>query len=170
MRIILKVLFSKFHDRVEKSGRYIGLLVLVIMGLVTSEVIARYLFNSPTTWNWNITSHLLGVYVLFAGVYAMSQSAHIRIDMIYNLFSKRIRLIARIIGLLCFLFFTISLIWKGGEIGYASFTYREKLMGMFEMPLYPLKLVIPIIGVIFLLEGIAIFLKEEGLLEEKPKE
>jgi TRAP-type mannitol/chloroaromatic compound transport system permease small subunit len=127
------------------------------MGLVSFEVCARYFFKHPTSWGWDITSHILGLYVLIAGVYTMSQNAHIKIDMIYGLMPPKIKTIARLIGLACFLFFTVSLVWKGAVIGWTSFILKEKLMGVFHMPLYPLKLIIPVIGFFFLLEGIAIF-------------
>jgi TRAP-type mannitol/chloroaromatic compound transport system permease small subunit len=42
-------------------------------------------------------------------------------------------------------------------MGWNSLMAREKLTGAFPIPLYPLKLLIPIAAFLFLLEGIAVF-------------
>ena len=112
-KMVLKKLFYRYHHLSEYSGKIFGLMAILIMGLISFEVCARYFFRHPTSWGWDITSHILGLYILFAGIYTMSQDEHIKIEMVYNLMPPHFKQIARWIGLICFVFFMVVLIWKG---------------------------------------------------------
>lgn len=65
--------------------------VVVMMGLTTVDVIARYVFNSPTLWADELASYLL-IAIVFLGLAPnVRQDAHIRIDVITNLVTGRVR-------------------------------------------------------------------------------
>lgn len=134
-----------------------GLLALVMMGIITYEVLSRYLFDSPSRWTWLTNKQIFGIYILFAGIYTLSQGGHIRIEMVYVLFPARVKFFARMVGFALFVVFTGCLIWQSTWMGLESLAVRETAFGVFHMPLYPLKLFIPIAVFMFLLEGIAAF-------------
>jgi len=143
----------------NKAGEVAGFLTMVMMSIISFEVLSRYLFNSPTKWAWLTNKQLFGVFILFAGVYTMSKNGHIRIEMLYDHFSPRMKYISRMISMVLFIVFIGCLIYQGSWMGLESFAVREKATGLFKMPLYPLKLLIPLVSFLFLLEGIIIFLK-----------
>jgi TRAP-type mannitol/chloroaromatic compound transport system permease small subunit len=143
----------------NKAGEGASFLTMFMMSIISYEVLSRYLFNSPTKWAWLTNKQLFGVFILFAGVYAMSKRAHIRIEMLYDHFSPRLKFISRMISLVLFVFFIGCLIYQSSWMGLESFAVKEKATGLFKMPLYPLKLLIPLVSFLFLLEGIIIFLK-----------
>jgi len=65
--------------------------VVAMMGLTTVDVIARYVFNSPTLWADEVASYLL-IAIVFLGLAPnIRQDAHIRIDVITNLVKGRVR-------------------------------------------------------------------------------
>jgi C4-dicarboxylate transporter, DctQ subunit len=65
--------------------------VVTMMGLTTVDVIARYVFNSPTLWADEIASYLL-IAIVFLGLAPnVRQDAHIRIDVLTNLVTGRVR-------------------------------------------------------------------------------
>jgi C4-dicarboxylate transporter DctQ subunit len=65
--------------------------VVAMMGLTTVDVIARYAFNSPTLWADEIASYLL-IAIVFLGLAPnVRQDAHIRIDVLTNLVTGRVR-------------------------------------------------------------------------------
>lgn len=157
----LKTVF-KFVDSVScRAGDMMSLLIVIIMLCTTIEVVLRYVFNSPTMWVWPVNRQIFGVYILFAGIYAMAKNAHIRIDVIYNRFTKRGRKIASLLALLSFVCFIVVLIWQSAWMGQNSFMMKETAHGAFRIPLYPLKLLIPIAAVLFLVEGIYILSKKQ---------
>lgn len=60
---------------------YISQLVLIIMiSSMVYEVVARYIFNSPTLWAFDISYMLNGSIFLLAAAYTLKEDAHVRID------------------------------------------------------------------------------------------
>lgn len=153
----MKKLFQGIHRFSQKACEIVSFLPLIMTCIISYEVLGRYLFGSPTKWAWLTNKQIFGVFILFAGVYTMSEAAHIRIEIFYDRFSPRMKMIARIIALFLFAFFIVCLIWQGAWMGLESWAVREKATGLFPMPIYPLKLLIPIVSGLFLLEGIAVF-------------
>lgn len=157
---VIKSFFNFIHMISSRTGDGVSILIIVIMLFTTIEVVLRYVFNSPTMWVWPLSRQIFGVYILSAGIYAISKDAHIRIEVIYNLFSKKLKLIANIIGLASFLCFIGVLVWQGAWMGQNSWIARETAHGAFRIPLYPLKILIPLAAILFLLEGLFILSKK----------
>jgi TRAP-type mannitol/chloroaromatic compound transport system permease small subunit len=53
------------------------------------------------------------------------------------------------------------LIWQGSWMGWNALMVKELSAGSFRMPLYPLKLLIPVFAFLILLQGIAVFIKDK---------
>ena len=100
-------------------------------------------------------------FILVAGDYTMSKDGHIRIEIFYDHFPPRIKLIARLIALCCFVIFMGVLLWQASWMGLNSLKMGEKVTGAFRMPLYPFKLLIPICVFLFLLQGIAVICRRK---------
>jgi len=146
---------ADFIDYVsDRVGHIFCYIVFVIMSLTTIDVISRYVFNKPLIWAWTINRLLFGIFVLFAGIYAMNQREHIRIEILYDHFSRRLKFIARMIAVACFVLFMGVLVWQSSWMGWNAWTISEKVAGPFRIPLYPFKIMIPILAFVFLLEGI----------------
>lgn len=154
-------LFSWVDTVVEKSSKLVCYLVFIIMIISTVEVVARYVFNYPLLWSWLLSRLLFGVFILFAGVCAMQQGDHIRIEVLYNHFPPWLKTISRWITLVAFITFMGVLVWQSGWMGWNSLTMRELAAGAFRIPLYPFKLLIPVVAFLFLLAGISHFRRSD---------
>jgi TRAP-type mannitol/chloroaromatic compound transport system permease small subunit len=146
---------------IKKAGDIASLLILLIMALVTYEVVSRYAFNSPTSWAWVINKQLFGVFVLIAGGYTLIHQSHIRIEMIYDRFPPALREVIRWLTLLAALLFLGSLLWKSTVMGLEAWETKELNMGVFKLPLYPLKLFMPVATALFILGCIAAAIKNK---------
>ncbi|MCD4677364.1 MAG: TRAP transporter small permease subunit [Desulfobacula sp.] len=155
----IKFFFNFIHMISGKIGDGLSILIIVIMFFTTIEVVLRYVFNSPTIWVWPLSRQVFGVYILFAGIYAMSKNAHIKIEVIYNLFPEKVKRIASGFALISFICFMGVLIWQGALMGQNSWISGETAHGAFRIPLYPLKILIPLAAILFFLEGIYILSK-----------
>jgi len=146
----------------EKTSKAVSLLIFLMMVITTVEVVGRYVFNHPTSWAWPLNRQLFGVFILFAGIYTMSKEDHIKVEIFYDHFSPKMKKTARWIAMATFLCFMIALVLQGSRMGWNSLIVREKLTGAFPIPLYPLKLLIPIAAFLFLLEGIVVFSRKNN--------
>lgn len=145
----------------DRMGHIFCYLVFVIMTITTIDVIARYAFNQPLLWGWTLNRLLFGVFILFAGIFTMSKREHIRIEIVYDHFPPRLKLLARLVALGCFVIFMGVLVWQSAWMGWNSMMIAEKAAGTFRIPIYPFKMLIPILSFFFLLEGIVILSRPE---------
>jgi TRAP-type mannitol/chloroaromatic compound transport system permease small subunit len=145
----------------ETISKPASLLVFVMMVITSTEVIGRYVFNHPTIWAWALNRQIFGVFILVAGTFTMFKGEHIRIEILYDYFPPKLKLIARWTALACFVLFMGVLVWQGSWMGLNSLMMKEKLAGAFRMPLYPFKILIPLGAFLFLLQGIATLSKRE---------
>ena len=152
--------FFNWIDKVsERLGKIFCYLVFIIMLITTIDVTARYVFNRPLLWGWLTNRLLFGVFILFAGVYTLLKGGHIRIEIIYDHFPQRLKQFARWISLAAMTSFLGVLIWQTSWMGWNSLMNNEKAAGAFRIPLYPFKLLIPVVVFLFLLQGISHFRK-----------
>lgn len=157
MAKVVKSIFDVVEAISEKAGKIASYLVVFMMAITALDVVARYVFNNPLLWGWLLNRQLFGVFILFAGVYTLSKGGHIRIEILYDHFPPRVKLIARLIALAAFISFMGVLVWQGSWMGWNSLMMGEKAPGAFRIPLYPLKLLIPVVAFLFFLEGIIVF-------------
>jgi TRAP-type mannitol/chloroaromatic compound transport system permease small subunit len=146
---------------INHAGRWVSLLILVIMATTSFEVISRYAFNRPTIWVWLINKQLFGVFVMTAGSYTLIQKSHIRIEMIYDAFPQWLKRALQWLTLFPAVCFLGSLLWKSAIMGWEAFKNHEVATGVFRLPLYPLKLYMPFATLLFLLGCLVVFTRKK---------
>ncbi len=143
----------------EWAGKYLGLLIMVIMFMILIETILRYFFNSPTAWAWPISLQLFAIFILFGGTYCLLHGSHLRIEILVNRLSSKAKIACNWLAFICFIFFMLIFLWQCFASGISSLMANELYAGSFKMPRYPIKLLIPVTGILFLLQGIINFTK-----------
>ena len=64
------------------TGHYVKYLILPLTLIVLYEVCCRRLFNSPTSWAFDMTTYIFGAYFMLGLGYVELPDRHIRIDVI----------------------------------------------------------------------------------------
>ena len=139
------------------AGKTTAWLILVLMSVVCVEVFKRYLLNAPTSWIFDLDSMLYGTLFMICGAYTLAQDAHVRGDFLYG--SMKARTQATLDLVLYIVFFlpgVIALIYAGIDYAAISWHINEHSNVTAEgPPVYPFKTVIPIAGVLVLIQGLA---------------
>ena len=94
-------IIDKFTDR---TGVWIAWLNLPLVLAVSYEVIARYAFNAPTIWSFDVTYMLYGTIFMLGAAYALHKGAHIRTDFFYEKWSDKTKGMVDSISYLVFFF------------------------------------------------------------------
>ena len=71
------------------AGEFTAYWAVIAVLVYYYEVIARYVFNSPTNWAHEGMYLMFGMQNLIAGSYAMLTETHVRVDIFYANWSKR---------------------------------------------------------------------------------
>lgn len=131
----------------ESMGRIGWVLILYCMFFGVTDVFLRYVLNAPSLW---ISSTLQIAMVLTAcvgGVYALNDNAFVKLDLFYANFSPRKKAICDIITVFYTGLFLGVLIWKGTTAAILSVKMNQVTPTSIPIPIYPLKIFIPISGV-----------------------
>lgn len=148
-------------------GRVWGLTILFVTFAVLYEVIARGAFGQATLWANETTVYLSAMAYLIAGGYALRHRMHVRIDVLYLQFSPRGQFRADLFGFAFFFLYVATLIWVGGASAWTSFQQGETTGTPWNPPIWPVKLAIPLAGLLLLLQGIANILRDMGASGER---
>src|SRR5437868_9498736 len=101
-------LIDKFTDR---TGVWIAWLNLPLVAAVAYEVIARYVFNRPTLWSFDVTYMLYGTIFMLGAAYALHKGAHIRTDFFYEKWSAQTKGMVDSISYLLFFFQSLIMLF-----------------------------------------------------------
>ena len=135
----------------EIMGRIGWVLLLYCMILGVIDVFLRYVMNNPSLWISTTVQFAMVLMACVGGVYALNAEAFVKLDLFYANFSARKKAICDIITVVFSLMFLGVLIWKGYHAALLSVKLKQVTPTSIPMPLYPLKIFIPISGIFMLL-------------------
>jgi TRAP-type mannitol/chloroaromatic compound transport system permease small subunit len=137
-------------------GKAFAWLILVLTLGISYEVFVRYVLRAPTTWAFDFSYITYGAMFLMAGAYTLARNGHVRADVIYRFLRPRTQ--ATLDLLLYFLFFfpaVAAFMYSGWNYAQMSVRFREvSIFSPAGIPVFPLKALIPVTGVLLLLQGI----------------
>ncbi|MBC7685111.1 MAG: TRAP transporter small permease subunit [Bdellovibrionales bacterium] len=145
-----------FVDRISTwVGQAFSWLIVALTLLISWEVFARYAFNAPNPWAFDLMIMMYGAAFMMAGAYTLAKNGHVRGDVLYSFFPPRLQ--AGLDLLLYFLFFipgVVALVWAGYDYAAESLAINEhSTLTANGPPLYPFKMVIPFAGMLLLMQG-----------------
>jgi TRAP-type mannitol/chloroaromatic compound transport system permease small subunit len=145
---------------VDKLSTFVGQafswLIVGLTLLISWEVFSRYALDNPHAWAFDAMIMLYGTLFMMAGAYTLSKNGHVRGDVLYGFFRPRTQ--ATLDLLLYIVFFIPGVI----ALTYAGYFYAAESWAINEHsnitadgpPVYPFKTVIPLAGIVLLLQGI----------------
>ena len=153
----LKRLIAAFDSISHSTGEAFSWAIIVLVFGISYEVIMRYLFNSPTSWAFDMSFILYGALFMMAGAYTLSKGEHVRGDFMYQRWSPTTQAKVDLILYLFFFFPGITaMIVSGFEYGSQSMLISEvSVNSPADVPVWPLKFIIFFAGVTLFLQGLA---------------
>ena len=148
---------DKLNDWVSKLFSPVFILIILF---AVYEVVRRYILNNPTIWVWEINSQLLCFIGAMAGGYTLLKDSHVSVDIVSNLLPPRVRTLIHILTWPFFLLVVGCLIWFGTKEAIRAYLVNQHEISTFASPLFPIKSMIPIGGILLLLQGIAKLIRD----------
>jgi TRAP-type mannitol/chloroaromatic compound transport system permease small subunit len=154
----------KFLNWIDAINEWIGRIfcstLIFIMMFACYEVICRYFFASPTIWVWEINSQLLCLMGALGGGYALLHNSHVSVDIVVARLSPKSKAIIDILTSPLFFIFSGCLIWYGTKEAFRAYSVNQHVISTFASPLWPIKFVIALGGVLIFLQGIAKLIRD----------
>lgn len=152
--------FFAFIDRLsEISGKTAAWLLIIVIVVMIYETIARYFFNSPTIWAYDLTCMLFGTYFMVGAASVSKEKQHVKVDIFYGMMSPKGKAILDIFfDVIIFFPFIIILFIYSAKYAALSWAINEKSwQSVWYPPLYPFKTMMPLAFLLLGLQGLADF-------------
>lgn len=168
-----KVLFS--IDRLSAwSGKAISWLIILSTFLISFDIVMRYI-SKPLcqgggplceavraiwftyNYSYDMSYYLYAILFMIGGAYTLSRAQHVRGDMFYRTWPIKVQG-AVDLGLYLFAFFPgiLAMVSVGAQWAGQSWAIHERsFTSAAAPPIYPLKTVIPIAGLLMAIQGVA---------------
>jgi TRAP-type mannitol/chloroaromatic compound transport system permease small subunit len=152
--IKLVQVIDKFTDT---TGGWIAWLSVPLVMAVSYEVVARYLFDAPTIWSFDLTYMLYGTLFMLGCAYALHKGAHIRTDFFFEKWSVRTKGVIDSIAYIAFFFPSlIVFFFVSWNEGWYAFQIGETSEQTPWRPiLWPFKMVVPLTMLLLLIQGVS---------------
>ena len=143
------------------SGNLVAWLIVPMVLSLTWEVVARYVFNAPTVWAYDMTFMLYGTFFMVGAAFTLQRKGHIRTDSYYGEWSPRRQ---ATIDLVCYLvmflpFAGVFLFYGWGYFMKAFVTHETFVSSPWSPITWPFKLMMPLAGLLLLVQGASEVLK-----------
>ncbi len=138
-----------------RLGQAFAWLIVLLTCLISWEVFSRYVLNSPHDWTLDAQIQMYGTLFMLAGAYTLAKNGHVRGDVLYGFFMPRTQAwVDLVLYVLFFLPGIVALTWAGWTFAQESLAIRESTFSATPLPLYPFKFMIPLAGLMLLLQGL----------------
>lgn len=128
------------------------------------EVVARYAFNSPTSWATEATTMLFGAYTILSGGYLLLHRGHVNVDIFYQRFSPRTKATVDVVTSVFFFAFTIVVLVEGQDMAREAIARWEHSHSAWNPPVWPLRLCVPIGASLLILQGVVKLIDDLAIL------
>jgi TRAP-type mannitol/chloroaromatic compound transport system permease small subunit len=151
-------------DRLEwlnvRIGEFVAYWAVISVFVYYYEVIARYVFNSPTNWVHESMFLMYGMQYMLCGAYAYREDQHVRVDVFYTKFSPRGKAIADIVTSVFFFIFILTMAWTGARFAMDAINNSEVSFTEWGIQYWPVKLTLPIGAALMALQGLSKLIKD----------
>ena len=150
--------FVRFIDKLSLwVGHSFGWCILILTLGTSYEVFVRYVLRAPTGWAFDVGAMMYGALFLMAGAYTLSRNGHVRGDVLYRMWPERAQATVDLVLYVLFYFpATLALMYAGWTFAAQSWRYKEvSIFSPANIPVYPLKTLIPLAGLFLFLQGVA---------------
>ena len=140
-------------------GKIISYAIYIMFVCILFEVFSRYALNKPTIWANELSVYLFGALGVLAGAFVLTQDQHIRIDILYSRYSPRTKAIVNCITVIFIIFWACLIIYYGWPVFLKTFMRNELSITAWRAPLWPIRLMIPVGGILLIVAAVSKLLK-----------
>ncbi|SLN22816.1 Tripartite ATP-independent periplasmic transporters, DctQ component [Roseovarius litorisediminis] len=137
------------------AGEFVSYWAVIAVFAYYFEVVARYVFNSPSIWVHEGMFLMFGMQYLIAGAYAAMTDAHVKVDVFYADWSPLRKAVVDLLTSVFFFIFAGTLLVTGWIFAMDATVVHEVSFSEWTIAYWPFKWAIAIGAVLLILQGIA---------------
>ena len=158
-------------DWIDKMNGYVGEFVawwsIIAVFVYYYEVLARYIFNSPTNWAHEGMFLMFGMQYMLAAGFTERERGHVNVDIIHKYFPPRVKAAVDVFTSIIFFIFTIAILVTGYIFLKDSLRVWEVSFTEWGIQYWPVKLTLPLGAILITLQGFSRLVKDILFLSGK---
>ena len=157
---------SRAIDRLnEFIGKWVGWLILASILISAGNAVIRKAFNMSSNAWLELQWYLFGAAFLLAAAYTLKQNEHIRIDIVYGVWARRVQHWIDLFGHVFFLMpFVLLMVFYFGPWFMLSFRSGEVSSSAGGLVIWPAKLMLLIGFFLLALQGVSEIIKKIAIM------
>ena len=149
----------------EFIGKWVSWLILVAILVSAGNAVIRKAFNISSNAWLELQWYLFGAAFMLAAAYTLKQNEHIRIDVVYGMFSRRVQHWIDLFGHVLFLMpFTLLMIYFFVPYTLLSFRNQEVSNNSGGLIIWPAKAILLVGFTMLALQGISEIVKKIAIM------
>lgn len=164
MKLLLKI--SRLIDAMtERVGRTIYWLVLIAVLVSAVNAGVRKVFDMSSNAFLELQWYLFSAVFLLGAGYALLKQEHVRIDVVYGKFPKRVQIWIDIFGTLLFLMpMALLILWHSWPVFVDAFLTNEHSSSAGGLLLWPVRLLLPAGFALLIVQALSELIKRFAFL------
>ena len=161
LEVEIKNPFFLWIDKINGYvGEYVSFWAIIAVFVYYYEVLARYLFNSPTNWAHEGMFLMFGMQYVLAAGFTHREHAHVHVDVLYQYFPLRMKALINVLTSIFFFIFCIVLFWTGWTFAADSIGVWEVSFTEWAIQYWPVKVTLSVGALLLMLDGITKLTKD----------
>jgi TRAP-type mannitol/chloroaromatic compound transport system permease small subunit len=156
---------------VEKANKIVGLfamyMIFAMIGILFYSTIRKSFFD-PSLWTLEMAQFTMAAYYLLGGGYSMQTDSHVRMDLLYERWSDKIKATVDAVTILLLIFYLVWLLYGGISSAQYALQYNEESYSAWAPRMAPIKIIMCIGIVLMLLQASATFFRNVAGAMGKP--
>lgn len=143
----------------RRVGRFAMYLIFALMGVLLWSSVTKFA-GAPALWTLEMAQFVMVGYYLLGGAYSMQLGDHVRMDLVYSMWSPRRKAAVDAVTVLFLLFYLFVLLYGGISSTTYSIEYGERAHSVWRPYMWPVKLIGTIGISLMLLQALAEFFRD----------
>jgi len=153
--------YVKYVDYVStKFGRLSMYLIFLMIGTLLLGAITRNILNFPLSWTVEMAQFTITAYYILGGPYSMQMDDHVRMDLIYGLYSDKTKARIDVFTNIFLLVYLIVLLIGAISSTQYAIEYGQRKFSQWNPSMIPIKIIMTFGIFLMILQTISTFFKD----------
>jgi TRAP-type mannitol/chloroaromatic compound transport system permease small subunit len=142
-----------------RVGRFAMYLIFVLLGILLWSSFAKAA-GTPTLWTLELAQFVMTAYFLLGGAYSMQMGDHVRMDLVYGMWSTKGRAWADMLTSVFLITYLVLLVYGGVNSTVYALTYGETSYSAWRPYMAPIKIIMVFGAFLMLLQAISALIRD----------
>ncbi|MDC0224569.1 TRAP transporter small permease subunit [Deltaproteobacteria bacterium] len=157
----LIVSYVKYVDYAStKFGRLSMYLIFLMIGTLLLGAVTRNILDMPLSWTVELAQFTITAYYILGGPYSMQTDDHVRMDLIYGLYSDKTKAKIDVFTNIFLLVYLIVLLIGAISSTQYAIEYGQRKFSQWNPSMIPIKLIMTFGIFLMILQTISTFFKD----------